>query len=94
MKELDGELSWENIEENNYDYEDGEDSSESSFPMSEESPESCSETEYEDSDQEVQEDSEFQDLFSARRATKLLLSKYPDAFSYDPKSMRLVQFML
>ena len=38
MKELDGELSWENIEENNYDYEDGEDSSESSFPMPEESP--------------------------------------------------------
>lgn len=93
MKELDGELSWENIEESNYDYEDGEGSSESSFSMSEESPESCSETEYEDSDQEVQEDSEFQDLFSARRATKLLLSKYPDAFSYDPKSMRLDQFI-
>lgn len=93
MKELDGELSWENIEESDYDYEDGGASSESSFSMSGESPESCPEPEDEDSDHKDQEDLEFQDLFSARRATKLLLSKYPDAFSYDPKSMRLDQFL-
>ena len=93
MKELDGELRWEDVDEIDYDYEDEDSSSESSSSMSGESPESCHGSEEEDRDQEDQEDLELQDFFSARRATKLLLSKYPDAFSYDPKSMRLDQFL-
>lgn len=93
MKELDGELSWENLEESDYDYEDGDDSPESSFSRSDASSDLSSESEEGGTDQPVQEDLELQDLFSARRATKLLLSKYPDAFSYDPKSMRLDQFI-
>ena len=91
MKELDGELRWEDVDE--IDYENEDSSSESSSSMSGESPESCHGPEEEDRDQEDQEDLELQDFFSARRATKLLLSKYPDAFSYDPKSMRLDQFL-
>ena len=96
MKELDGELRWEDVDEIDYDYENEDSSSESSSSMSGESPESCHGPEEEDRDQEDQEDQEdleLQDFFSARRATKLLLSKYPDAFSYDPKSMRLDQFL-
>lgn len=93
MKELDGELRWEDVDEIDYDYEDEDSSSESSSSVSGDSPESCPEPEEEDRDQEGQEDLELQDFFSARRATKLLLSKYPDAFSYDPKSMRLDQFL-
>ena len=93
MKELDGELRWEDVDEIDYEYEDEDSSSESSSSMSGESPESCTEPEEEDRDQDGQEDLELQDFFSARRATKLLLSKYPDAFSYDPKSMRLDQFL-
>ena len=93
MKELDGELRWEDVDEIDYDYENEDSSSESSSSMSGESPESCHGPEEEDRDQEDQEDLELQDFFSARRATKLLLSKYPDAFSYDPKSMRLDQFL-
>ena len=96
MKELDGELRWEDVDEIDYDYENEDSSSESSSSMSGESPESCHGPEEEDRDQEDQEDQEdleLQDFFSARRATKLLLSKHPDAFSYDPKSMRLDQFL-
>ena len=96
MKELDGELRWEDVDEIDYDYENEDSSSESSSSMSGESPESChgpEEEERDQEDQEDQEDLELQDFFSARRATKLLLSKYPDAFSYDPKSMRLDQFI-
>lgn len=92
MRELDGELSWEALEDNDYDLDEERPSEYVDSEGLSEDPELFRPSDDEQT-QETSDDMEIQDLFSARRATKLLLEKYPDAFSYDPKSMCLEQFL-
>ena len=93
MRELDGNLTWndEDIDMTSYTDEDAWKDSDNANYL-DDAPVSDSPDMTADPDTDEQE-ADTQDIFSARRATKLLLAKYPDAFSYDPKSMRLCQFL-
>lgn len=86
MYELNGELSWETAEY--VDDDTGEELDQFS--------DSQDQSDIDDSQDDYVSHDESLDLaavFSARKATQLLLKKYPDAFKYDPKSMTLDKFL-
>jgi hypothetical protein len=82
MYELNGELSWETAEY--VDDDTGEELDQFS--------DSQDQSDIDDGQDDYVSHDESLDLaavFSARKATQLLLKKYPDALKYDPKSMTL-----
>ena len=86
MYELNGELSWETAE-----YVDDDTGEELDQFSDNQDP-----SEIDDGQDDSVSHDESLDLaavFSARKATQLLLKKYPDAFKYDPKSMTLDKFL-
>jgi hypothetical protein len=86
MYELNGELSWETAEY--VDDDTGEELDQFS--------DSQDQSDIDDGQDDYVSHDESLDLaavFSARKATQLLLKKYPDAFKYDPKSMTLDKFL-
>lgn len=86
MYELNGELSWETAEY--VDDDTGEELDQFS--------DSQDQSDIDDGQDDSVSHDESLDLaavFSARKATQLLLKKYPDAFKYDPKSMTLDKFL-
>lgn len=85
MYELNGELSWETAEY--VDDETGEELDQFSDNKDQ------SDTDVGQDDMSDDESLDMAAVFSARKATQLLLKKYPDAFKYDPKSMTLDKFL-
>lgn len=86
MYELNGELSWETAE-----YVD-DDTGEELDQFSDSQDQSDLDGGQDDSVSH-DESLDLAAVFSARKATQLLLKKYPDAFKYDPKSMTLDKFL-
>lgn len=84
MYELNGELSWETAE---YVGDDTGDELE----LFSENADASEETQ--DGSVSNDETLDLAAVFSARKATQLLLKKYPDAFKYDPKLMTLDKFL-
>lgn len=88
MRELNGELSWDDISyEDDFDLigEDLDDFEDSHV---------CDDSFHEEGENPEEENQvELEYIFSARKATQILLKKYPDAFKYDPKSMTLDKFI-